>query len=189
MTERNVIGDLAARHAILCRQFFGRGPYYVKFTLNLPEGESSFVVEIATRKELPLSVFSLLTLVESNFYGGLSLSNGGNGLLQIGANRNMDDSERHKLKSLGFSGESTLYFDEQSEGHPCQAGSMSFDERGPGLAVHTVDHNLQYGSCFGTIVRGKDDIVPLIQVSLERGESLKLLSADILLAGDTSEER
>ena len=186
-TEQILKEHLAARHAILCRQFFGRGPYYVKFTVDLPkEGEMSFVVELTTRKEMPLSTFSLLTLVESNFYGGLRLSDGGHHVLRVGAAKGMDDNLHQKLKSLGFLGGSTPFFDEWSPHHSCQAGSLSFDDWGPGLLVHTIDPNETDGSCFGSIVRGKDDILPLIRASLQEGKSVAVLSADVLLVDDTS---
>lgn len=156
----------------------------MKVSLNLPEkGESFFVFEIAARKALPLSVFTLLTLVESGFYRQLDVVIGGNGILHIGG-RASDNAMTDKLKRLGFLGGSPLYFDEQSPSHPCNEGSLSFDNHGPGLLVHTRDHGHEYGSCFGVIVHGKDEVVPLIQDSLRRGVSLQLSAATILLEND-----
>lgn len=190
-TERDVMEHVSSRHASLCRLFFGRGPYYVKFQMNLPkDGESFFVVEIATRKILPLSVFTLLTLVESGFYDELDLTIGGHGsgLLQIRGQQSLDDGMAERLRSLGFQVGTTFYFDEKSEDHPCHEGNVSFDDRGPGLLLYTTDHGLHYGSCFGLIVRGKDDVLPLIESSLREGASIKVLSASILLDEGDSEE-
>jgi competence protein ComGC len=182
VAEQNMQVLLKSRHAVLCRQFFGRGPYYVKFSVNLPEQDDSFfLVEISSRKAFPLSVFTFLTLVESGFYNGLDLAIDENGLLKIGGGHSSEAITAERLNSLGFTGASRLYFEEEPRDHPCHDGSISFEDYGPGLIHHIVDHELQYGSCFGQIVGGKDNVVPLIKASLQSGVSLKVLLATVLL--------
>jgi hypothetical protein len=161
---------------------FGKGPYYVRFSLDIPgHGESFFVVEISTRKTFPLSVFTLLTLVESGFYNGVDVEHGGNGVLLMGssaAGNSMDE----KLRALGFLGGSSLYFPEESLEYACGPNSVGFVKRGPALNFHLSPGGEEgYHACFAEIVRGEGTL-QLIQDALGNGESLTLSSAAVLLA-------
>jgi hypothetical protein len=160
---------------------FGKGPYYVRFTLDIPgHGESFFVAEISTRKTFPLSVFTLLTLVESGFYNGVDVERDGNGVLLVGrsaAGNSMDE----KLRALGFLGGSSLYFPEEFPEYPCGPNSFGFVDRGPALHLHTSSGGEErYHTCFADIVRGADSL-QLIQDSLRNGEIVTLSTAAVLL--------
>jgi cyclophilin family peptidyl-prolyl cis-trans isomerase len=161
---------------------FGTGPYYVRFSLDIfGQGESFFVVEISTRKTFPLSVFTLLTLVESGFYNGVDVEIGGNGVLLVGrsvSGNSMDE----KLKALGFLGGSSLYFPEEIPEYPCGPNFLGFVNRGPALHLHISSGGEEgYHTCFAEVVRGADTL-QLIHHTLGNGESVTLSSAAVLLA-------
>ena len=88
---------------------FGKGPYYVKFVINqkiTEEIQYFFVIEIPYRKELPHSIYTFLTLVESNLYNnGAAFLSARDGGFQIVNNSNNGVhgggvTLEHKLKPL-----------------------------------------------------------------------------------------
>jgi hypothetical protein len=161
---------------------FGKGPYYVRFALDIPgQEESFFVAEISTRKTFPLSVFTLLTLVESGFYNGVDVDHGGNGVLLVGSSY-FENRMDEKLRALGFLGGSSLYFPEEHPEYSCGPNSLGFVDRGPALHLHLFSEGEEgYHACFAEIVRGVDDL-QLVQDALGKGESVTLSSAAVLLA-------
>lgn len=149
-------------------------------------GESFFVAEVATRQIFPLSVFTLLTLVESGFYSDIHvMSDGNKGALLVGTTGqsnggNLDE----KLRTLGFLGGSTLYFPENSPQYPCGPNSLGFVDRGPALQLFLSSGvEGEHQSCFAEVVRGTETL-HLIQEALNKGESIRLSSAAVLLANE-----
>ena len=82
---------------------FGKGPYYVKFVINQMTIETPqlfFVIEIPSRKVLPHSIYTFLTLVESKLYNdGAAFLSARDGGFQIGSNADSMALEQ-KLKPL-----------------------------------------------------------------------------------------
>jgi hypothetical protein len=155
----------------------------VKFSLHLPgHGKSFIVAEIPTRKTFPLSVFTFLTLVESGFYGDMDFVREENGVLLVGSSSTDGVNIDEKLKSLGFLGGYSLYFLERSPSYPCGSNYLGFLDRGPGFHIHIssdAEYDV-YGSCFAQVVRGID-MLPLIEEVTQKGETVKILSATVLL--------
>jgi len=87
----------------------------VKFVIRLPASQQNaeesnkdgadstvfFVIEISTRKHLPHSIYTFLTLVESNLYNdGAAFLSTRNGGLQIGSALGSTKTLETKLKPL-----------------------------------------------------------------------------------------
>jgi hypothetical protein len=146
------------------------------------------VIEVATRKTFPLSVFTFLTLVESGFYTEMDIVSGGSDvLLLVGTSGKDVASMDAKLRALGFLGGSTLYFPESSPEYLCGPNSLGFVDRGPALhffASSGAGEGDQ--SCFAEIVRGTDTL-DLVHQSLSKGETIRLSSATVLLATEEIE--
>lgn len=176
---------------------FGKGPYYVKFVVKLPPAESNgadktvfFVVELPSRKELPHSTYTLLTLVESNLYndGAAFLSAQDGGGLKIASSHSPDViSLEQKLKPLGLTGGASLSFEETStsgKGVPCTEYSLGFDHRGPGLNLFLSDKdeagrilNDNETNCLATVIRGQDNLQKIQSLLLKNGEPMEIISA------------
>lgn len=180
----SVRNHLSQRESVQCRQWFETdGPYYVEFQVALlltennddqePEQQQepeasvvvSFVVELATRKQLPHSVYTFLTLVESGTYNDaafISYSHDQKVLQISGENTSNRDLESH-LHRLGFPNgvNGVLAFLEESPSLPCQANSIGFVQRGPNLKLFLED-GAEWGAdgaestCFGRVVRGME---------------------------------
>jgi cyclophilin family peptidyl-prolyl cis-trans isomerase len=159
----------------LCFFYFryGKGPYYVQFTLSI-QGEnadsaSSFVVELPSRKELPHSVFTFLTLVEYSLYHGTAF-------IAVNNNNTTDDHESttsmsigakqpdslssaavtldQKFRALGFGNTALSFLEESLDTFPCGQHSVGFDGLGPTVEIFLSDNNASGRTCFGKIVRG-----------------------------------
>jgi len=204
-TSETMIDHLQQRDGVMCRQLFGKGPYYVKFVIRLPPDESNgggggddveynntvfFVIELSSRKELPHSTYTFLTLVESNLYndGVAFLSARDNGGLKIGSQHTPDAmSLEQKLKPLGLTGESSLSFVETStsgEALPCVEHSFGFVHRGPGLNLFLSEKDDDERSvaenetdCFAQVIRGHENLQKIQSLLLETGELLEIISA------------
>jgi cyclophilin family peptidyl-prolyl cis-trans isomerase len=168
----------------------------VKFTVNfvnLAEQEKSsdfFVVEIASRKVFPHSVFTFLALVESQFYHGIDFAiseEEDDSVLEIGTNDDSFQQKKQKMDALGLSGGSALSFYETSSNYPCRAGSNSFGfvERGPGLRLHLSSDNPPTNdgsrSCFGEVVRGQEVLQSIYETIQEAATVVRLNSVTVLL--------
>ena len=176
----------------------------MKFVIRLPNSDDDddddgkndntvfFVIEISTRKQLPHSAYTFLSLVESNLYndGAAFLSTREGGGLQIGSSSSSvaDDgttttiiSLEQKLKPLGFTGESSLSFVESSTSGsplPCGEYSFGFVHRGPGLNLYlNMDTtNTDETDCFAQVIRGQDNLQEIQSLLLESGEPAEIVS-------------
>lgn len=167
---------------------FGKGPYYVKFVLNIPGQEDRteepfFVVEVSSRKQLPHSSFTFLSLVESTFYDGASLGSAGAGTLHVGLPR----TEAAALKALGFSAGRAMSYAEESPTLPCGPLSVGFVDRGPALLLHTLVVEAEAGgdgrsqtTCFGRVVRGEEWLPTVESSILGYGRSVEILRVEHL---------
>jgi cyclophilin family peptidyl-prolyl cis-trans isomerase len=161
-----------------CHFFFsfftshGQGPYYLEFHLQFPDGAGtdSFVVEFPSRKELPHSVFTFIDLVESKLYDDTSILSKGDGAMRIGASPQHMSRLSQRYKALGY-GKSALSFIESSQSFPCRRHSVGFVGRGPGLEIHTSDHNVhdQDRTCLGRVVHGMN-VLARVEALIEHGE-------------------
>jgi len=169
----------------------------VKFIFRLPLSEASggrssggennhtayFVLELSSRKELPHSTYTFLTLVESNLYNdGVAVLSARDGVLKVGSIPSPDGiSLEQKLKPLGLTGGSSLSFVETSisgENPSCGQFSFGFAHRGPGLNIYLSKENERMANergnnCFAKVIRGQENLEKL----LKNGEPLEIISA------------
>jgi hypothetical protein len=144
-----------------------------------------FVIELSSRKELPHSTYTFLTLVESNLYndGVAFLSVRDDGSLKIESSHSPDAIRlEQKLKSLGLTGGSSLSFVEPStsgEALPCGEHTFGFVHRGPGLNLFLLSDNEDDNEtdCFAQVIRGQEDLQKIKSILLESRELLEIISA------------
>lgn len=169
----------------------------MKFVIKLPPSESDskhnetlfFVIELSSRKELPHSTYTFLTLVESNLYndGAAFLSaRDDDGLVIASSHSPGTISLEQKLKPLGLTGGSSLSFVETSNSDkhfPCDEHSLGFIERGPGLYLFLPgrdDHDRIYvdnkTGCFAQVIRGHDNLQKIQTLLIENGEPMEIIS-------------
>jgi len=205
VTSEMMIDHVQQRDGVMCRQLFGKGPYYVKFVIRLPpvesngsggiyEGEQNntvfFVIELSFRKELPHSTYTFLTLVESNLYndGSAFLSARDRGGFKIGSHHFTDAiSLEQKLKPLGLTDESSLSFLEtstSSEVFLCGENSFGFIHRGPMLKFFLPKSDYDERAvvdnetdCFAQVIRGQENLQMIHSLLLESGGLLEIVSA------------
>lgn len=188
-TSEMMIDHIQQRDGVVCRQLFGKGPYYVKFVIRLPaNGDSDgdelfFVIELSKRKQLPHSTYNFITLVESNLYndGSAFLSAQGDGF-QIGSSSSPEvPSLEQKLKPLGLTGGSSLSFVETTEAPTCGEFSVAFVHRGPGLNVFLSDRNIYDDTeCFAQVIRGHDNLRNIRSFLARNDAPLEIVSAQHL---------
>jgi len=201
--SEQIIHHIQQRDSVMCRQLFGKGPYYVKFVVRIPSTEPTksgddfgnehhnntafFVIELSFRKELPHSTYTFLTLVESNLYndGAAFLSARDGGGLKIGSRHSRDaNSLERKQTPLGLTDESSISFVETStsgEPLPCGEFTFGFGHRGPGLNLFIdgkdKDEKNSDTDCFAHVIRGQENLHKIQSLLLESGEPLEILSA------------
>jgi len=189
-TSEMMIKHVQQRDGMICRQLFGKGPYYVKFVIKLPSDESDteqnstvfFVVELSSRRLLPHSTYTFLTLVESNLYndGVAFLSAREGGGLRISSSQSPGTSSlEHKLKPLGLTDGSSLSFLEaptSGKSHTCGENSFGFVHRGPGLDIFLSSDDDKSG-CFAQVIRGQDNLQKIQSILVDGGEPMEIVSA------------
>lgn len=155
----------------------GKGPYYVQFLLKF-RGDIdsfSFVVELPSRKQLPHSVLTFLSLVESNFYDGTTFLSTPDRVLLIDSKPGSSALLENKLRTLGLGGDSALSFAEEASSFHCGIHSVGFVGLGPALEVHlSDDFSRNRHACFGRIVRGLQ-ILSRVEQVVGRGEFVDIL--------------
>lgn len=180
-TSEIMINHVQQRDNVMCRQLFGRGPYYIKFVINLKIEETEnffFVIEISSRKELPHSVYTFLTLVESNLYndGAAFLSSSRDGYLQIGSNSNGAIGDgitlERKLNPMGMSDGTALSFEESSTSK--NTNCVRFIDRGPRLNIFLPP--VKDADCFGQVIRGQERLDDIRLLLLQNGKQVEILS-------------
>jgi cyclophilin family peptidyl-prolyl cis-trans isomerase len=168
---------------------YGVGPYHVQFNLKLQEGSAifSFVVEIASRKQLPHAVYTFLSLVESNLLDGTSFFPTNEGTIRIGAKKESASALDQKYKAFGYE-ESVLTFIEESSVFPCGPYSMGFVGLGPALEVFTSEEASNSNRvCFGRVVRGMQTL-SRVEDSLGQGEGIDIVEIRHLLGDEKSRD-
>jgi hypothetical protein len=183
----------------LCFFYFryGKGPYYVQFTLSF-QGEtdnaSSFVVELPSRKELPHSVFTFLTLVEYSLYHGTAfVANNNNS-----DNKNVFDESTstsmriwtkpstavtldQKFRALGFGNTALSFWEESSEAFPCGKHSVGFDGLGPAVEIFLSDNKASGRTCFGKIVRFETNTLSRVEAAILEGQVVDIVKVQHLI--------
>ena len=111
---------------------------FIKLFIHVSEPDS-FIVELASLKDLPHSVYTFLDLVQSSLYEGTSFLWNKDKVLRVSGSENKDGIRlAQRYKELGF-GDSALFFTETSSIHRCRRHSMGFVARGPGLLQRYSD--------------------------------------------------
>jgi cyclophilin family peptidyl-prolyl cis-trans isomerase len=154
----------------------GKGPYYVEFTLKFQghTDSASFVVELPSRKQLPHSVFTFLSLVESNLFDGTAFLSTNDSIMNIGKNPESSALLDQKFKALGF-GQSALSFIEDSSDFRCESFSVGFVGLGPALELFlSDDYSSSNRSCFGIVVRGMQTL-SRVETTVENGETVDIV--------------
>lgn len=174
------IQHIQQRHSALCRKKFGLGPYYVLFSVLLEENAmKSFVIEIASRVQLPHSTYTFLSLVESKLFNDFIISSDPHHLyLEMGS----EQESVTRSKALGFR-DAALSFLETSTMFRCEKYAVGFTSSGygPGLKIFMSDESTDDDKnvCFGKIVRGKQTLA-LLDRDLQKRSRLKLFEARYL---------
>ena len=141
----------------------------------------SFVVELASRKILPHTVFTFLSLVEYQLYDGtiLSLRDDGSMVTSTG-NEEHEYVLKKKLKTLGME-EFILMFRETSPQFPCGENSIGFDWLAPSMEIYLDPRNEsdEFKSCFGKVVRGFEALTAA-KKSLSEGQQIDVVQARYL---------
>ena len=164
--------------------------------VKLPPSESDgdrdktvfFVIELSSRKELPHSTYTLITLVESRLYddGTAFLSVRDDGGLRItSSNSSGKMSLEQKLKPLGLTDGSSLSFIEtpsSNEPLPCGDFSVGFIQRGPGLNFFLPgnDEGDNQTGCLAQVIRGQESLQKIRSLLLETGEPMEIVSVNHL---------
>jgi cyclophilin family peptidyl-prolyl cis-trans isomerase len=146
--------------------------------------ESFFVVELASRKQLPHTSFTFISLVESTFYDGTCFDSEQRGTLYVGSSPQHCQGLEQKLDPLGFTDGSALSFLEESPEFPCGPYSLGFVDRGPGLHLSLQKEVRNDGrpeqNCFGRVVRGME-LLSTVQSSLrDNGKPVEILKVERL---------
>ena len=130
--------------------------------------ESKFVVEIATRDVLPLSVSTFLTLVEHNIYNDLEFLST-QSIIQL-------DSDEDKVASLAHVA-SALGLVEAASAGPCTPYSVGFVGSYGALKIIMTNDTSKHGSlaCFGRIAQGRQTLSQ-IQQATRRGKTVAITS-------------
>jgi len=165
---------------------YGDGPYYVEVSPVLTdhiEADFRFIIELASRHDLPHSVFTFLSLVRYELLDGSTFlpiddedafhierydpEEGEEGV----------ESFEVQLDAVGL-GRPVLAVSEVTTSFPCEEGSLRFDDDfGPGLVLHlspVPDRN-----CFGKVVRGLENL-RTIQERLSYGHEVEHVSFQVL---------
>jgi hypothetical protein len=158
---------------------YGDGPYYVQGSATVsgtPDSTMAFIVELASRRDMPHTVYTFLSLVR---YGLLehsalvSIDDQTLGIFPV----DIDGSFDTKRKALGLA-QSILMVEEHSPSFPCEKGSLRFHDNGPGLALQ-LSSTIEGTSCFGKIYEGIEHVGTL-QESLANGHVIENVSFQFL---------
>lgn len=171
------------------------GPYYVQITAKT-RGDTdddsptsfSFVVELASRRDLPHSVFTFLSLVSYEMYDGTTFvapeaASSANSILGLSLAMDAEVAFNQKRRAVGMQ-EYILMFPEISACFPCEEYSVGFQGLGPSLELYLSPSDEEASrdgrSCFGKIVRGVESIVA-IQKSVSNGQAVDITHMQHLL--------
>ena len=145
-------------------------------------------MELPTRKQLPHSVFTFLSLVEAQFYDAttLVLVPGQSQILQTQATS--PDATTKKLKTLGLGGapessSTALSFEEYSSSYPCDAFSIAFHGLGPTMEILlSSEFSNEEKGCFGQLVRGQKTMAKAHK-AISSGGQVTITEARLLVLG------
>lgn len=151
------------REGFDCKEEYGMGPYYVQISAKVRGNPDSaawtFVVELASRMDMPHSVFTFLSLVSYEMFEGNTFLAPDREVMTLTAKADFVENLNQKRRVLGMQ-ESILMFHEITTRFPCEDLSVGFQGLGPALEFYLSESESDK-SCFGKVVRG--------------GESLKLI--------------
>lgn len=166
------------RQNYLCQSQYGSGPYYVQFDLSFEDEEASaFVIELPTRKQMPHSVYTFLSMIEAGLYEETALVSPSKGVLKILRPPPSAAALRQKSKGLGF-GDAPLTFEEDSRIFPCGPYSVGFVGLGPSLEIFVADFAaVENRICLGRVVRGMQ---ALSRVLSANGELVAVSKTQVL---------
>ena len=164
------------------------GPYYVQISAKERGMEDSstlvFVVELASRRDMPHSVFTFLSLVNYEMYDAATFLAPENksDILSLSTTIDPEGTFQEKRRMVGMQ-ESILMFPEISSRFPCEDYSVGFQELGPALEFYLSlspgGEESSSSSCFGKIVRGAETLVS-IQEALVNGKVVDITHIQLL---------
>jgi cyclophilin family peptidyl-prolyl cis-trans isomerase len=168
------------------------GPYYVQITAKTrgdkDDSAVSFVVELASRRDMPHSVFSFLSLVSYEMYDGTTTfvlpESDDSGIVGLSMTMDAEVAFNQKRRAVGMK-ESILMFPESSPRFPCEEHSVGFQGLGLSLEFYLSSPGEssskdEQSSCFGKIVRGVEKL-QFIQESVSNGIAVDITHMQHLL--------
>lgn len=165
---------------------YGDGPYYVKVQakeIGGGETEHSFVIEVASRKYLPHSVFTFLTLVKYQFYNGFQVTatpRGEDTIMTAQASPERKEAATQIRKVLGME-DTILMFEEKSTRFRCKKDSVGFDDMGSSLNWHpSAPHQRSSVACLGTVIRGTEAFAA-VGAAVAAGKQIEIVQMDHLI--------
>jgi hypothetical protein len=169
---------------------YGMGPYYVQITAKTRGGVDddsavSFVVELASRRDMSHSVFTFLSLVSYEMYMGTTFvvqqESADSGVVGLSMTMDAEVAFNERRRTVGME-ESILMFPEVSSRFPCEEHSVGFQGMGPLLEFYLASpgESNDGRSCFGKIVRGVEKLQS-IQESVSNGAAMDITHMQHLL--------
>jgi hypothetical protein len=194
-----------------CLLKYGKGPYTIQFTLDLPSEESSSspssgqnqsqslsIVEVEFRlvPELAYTIWTILNLADLELYTGTTLrtsvdSDGGDlsssvfgGHPKDAATQKVEAKLARRYAETGHGAE-PFFMEELSPRAPCLEYTFGIIGKGPGFVVPLVPQ-YQDGSlsCPGRVVRGKETLQRL--ESLAKRDRVTIVNVAVITASSSS---
>jgi hypothetical protein len=137
----------------------------------------TFVVEVASRVDMPHSAFTFLSLVSYEVYDGHTFTAQDKKIMTLAPKKDYEEIVEQKRRILGMQ-ESILMFNEFTPRFPCEDLTLGFKGLGPTLEIHlSASENDQ--SCFGKIIRGGESL-KLIRDLASRGTAVDIVEVQHL---------
>lgn len=170
--------------SILSQCRYGDGPYYIKVQAHDTKDKQntfSFVIELASRKYLPHSVFTFLTLIKYQFFNGFLLVGGDSSSMTMRSTPSLEEALSQTRKVLGMQ-DTILMFGEAAPQFLCGPNAIGFDGLGPSLQLHTAASGNEghSASCFGSVVRGEESFAAIAQ-AVAGGKTVEIIQMDHLV--------
>lgn len=138
----------------------------------------SFVVEVASRMDMPHSVFGFLSLVSYEMYEGNTFLAQDRKIMTLSAKADAEEILNQKRRVLGMQ-DSILMFHEITPRFPCEDLTVGFQGLGPSLEFYLSASENDDKSCFGKVVRGAESL-KLIRDIATKGTAVDIVQVQHL---------
>ena len=157
------------------------GPYYVQISAKV-RGNSgatvwSFVVEVASRMDMPHAAFTFLSLVSYEMYEGNTFMANDRKIMTLSAKADAEEILSQKRRVLAMQ-DSILMFHEATSRFPCDDLTVGFQGLGPNLEFY-LSQTENDKSCFGKVVRGGETL-KLIRDLANKGTAIDIVQVQHL---------